>query len=133
MFYNNQAQLSTQQLSQVPSYPHSASAYSTSFVLQPHNFASTSVQPPPNAVTLEDLKEKLIFKRKDPLPPWNLRKYGGCPLKWFEWIGQFRSAVDSQNLSDDVKLHYLKSLVKDKAATAIAEFPIVVRCTKMLS
>ena len=33
-----------------------------------------------------------------------------------------RSAVDSQNLSDDVKLHYLKSLVKDKAETAIAEF-----------
>ena len=28
----------------------------------------------------------------------------------------------SQNLSDDVKLHYLKSLVKDKAETAIAEF-----------
>ena len=114
--------MSTQQLSQVTSYPHSALAYPTSFVPQPHNFASTSVQPPPNAVTLEDLKEILTFNRKDRLPPWNLRKYGGCPLQWFEWIGQFRSAVDSQNLSDDVKLHYLKSLVKDKAETAIAEF-----------
>ena len=122
VFYNNQAQVSTQQLSQVPSYPHSALAYPTSFVPQPHNFASTSVQPPPNAVTLEDLKEILTFNRKDPLPPWNLRKYGGCPLQWFEWIGQFRSVVDSQNLSDDVKLHYLKSLVKDKAETTIAEF-----------
>ena len=122
VFYNNQAQVSTQQLSQVPSYPHSDLAYPTSFVPQPHNFASTSVQTPPNAVTLEDLREILTFNRKDPLPPWNLRKYGGCPLQWFEWIGQFRSAVDSQNLSDDVKLHYLKSLVKDKAETAIAEF-----------
>ena len=37
-------------------------------------------------------------------------------------LGQFRSAVDSQHLSDDVKLHYLKSLVKDKAETAVAEF-----------
>ena len=122
VFYNNQAQVSTQQLSQVPSYPHSALAYPTSFIPQPHNFASTSVQPPPNVVTLEDLKEVLTFNRKDPLPPWNLRKYYGCPLQWFEWIGQFRSAVDSENLSDDVKLHYLKSLVKDKAETAMAEF-----------
>ena len=122
VFYNNQAQVSTQQLSQVPSYPHSALAYPTSFVPQPHNFASTSVQLPPNAVSLEDLKEILTFNRKDPLPPWNLSKYGGCPHQWFEWIGQFRSAVDYQNLSDDVKLHYLNSLVKDKAETAIAEF-----------
>ena len=69
VFYNNQVQTSTQQLSQVPSYPHSALAYPTSYVPQPHNFASTSVQPPPNAVTLEDLKEILPFNRKDPLPP----------------------------------------------------------------
>ena len=75
VFYNNQ--VSTQLMSQVPSYPHSALAYPTSFVPQPHNFASTSVQPPSNAVTLEDLKEILTFNRKDPLPPWNLRKYGG--------------------------------------------------------
>ena len=114
--------MSTQQLYQVPSYPHNALAYPTSFVPQPHNFALTSVQPPLNAVTLEDLKEILTFNRKDSLPPWTLRKYGGCPLQWFEWIGQFRGVVDSQKLSDDVKLHYLKSLVKDKAETAIAEF-----------
>ena len=81
VFYNNQAQVSTQQFSQVPSYPHSALAYPTAFVPQPHNFASTSVQPPPNAVTLENLKEILTFNRKDPLPPWNLRKWGGCPLQ----------------------------------------------------
>ena len=112
VFYNNQAQVSTQQLSEVPSYPHSALAYPTSFVPQPHNFASTSVQPPPNAVTLEDLKEIQTFNRKDPLPPWNLRKYGGCPLQWFEWIGQFRSAVDSQNLSDDVKMFAANSQAK---------------------
>ena len=29
--------------------------------------------------------------------------------------------MDSQHLSDDVELHYLKSLVKDKAETAVAE------------
>ena len=43
-------------------------------------------------------------------------------MQWHEWIGQFRSAIDSAPLSNDVKLTYLKTLVTGKAKTAIAEF-----------
>ena len=39
-----------------------------------------------------------------------------------EWCGQFKSAIDYQSLTDDVKLTYLKTLVTGKAKTAIAEF-----------
>ena len=48
--------------------------------------------------------------------------YNGDPLQWHEWNGQFRSAIDSAPLSNDVKLTYLKMLVTGKAKTAIAEF-----------
>ena len=44
------------------------------------------------------------------------------PLQWHEWFGQFKSALDSQSLTDDVKLTYLKTLVTGKAKTGIAEF-----------
>ena len=45
------------------------------------------------------------------------------PLERREWIGQFRSAVDSQStLSDEVKLTYLKTLVTGKPKLAIADF-----------
>ena len=50
-------------------------------------------------------------------------QYNGDPLQWHKWYGQFKSAIDSQSLTDDVKLTYLKSLVSGKAKkTAIAEF-----------
>ena len=39
-----------------------------------------------------------------------------------EWYGQFKSAIDSQLLTDDVKLTYIKTLVTGKAKIAIAEF-----------
>ena len=49
-------------------------------------------------------------------------KHDGNSLEWYEWIGQFRSAVDSQStLLDDVKLTYLKTLVTGKAKLAIAD------------
>ena len=51
-----------------------------------------------------------------------LSKYNGDPLQWHEWYGQFKSAIDSQSLTDDVKLTYLKTLVTGKAKTAIVEF-----------
>ena len=43
-------------------------------------------------------------------------------MQWHEWIGQFRSAIDSAPLSNDVKLTYLKTLVTGKAKAAIVEF-----------
>ena len=58
----------------------------------------------------------------DPLPEWKLSQYNGDPLQWHEWIGQFKSAVDSQSLTDEVKLTYLKTLVTGKAKTSISEF-----------
>ena len=75
-----------------------------------------------NARLIKALTDALINKRNDPLPEWKLSQYNGDPLQWHEWYGQFQSAIDSQSLSDDVKLTYLKALVTGKAKTAIAEF-----------
>ena len=47
------------------------------------------------------------------------------PLQCPEWFGQFKSAMDAENLSDDVKLTYLKNLVSGKANNAIAEFAYI--------
>ena len=43
-------------------------------------------------------------------------------MQWHERFGQFKSAIDSAPLTDDVKLTYLKTLVTGKAKTTIAEF-----------
>ena len=53
---------------------------------------------------------------------WKLAQYNGDPLHWHECYGQFKNAIDSQPLTDDVKLSYLKTLVTGKAMIAIAEF-----------
>ena len=63
-----------------------------------------------------------MSSKKDHLPEWKLAGYSGDPLQWHEWFGQFKSAIDSAPLTDDVKLTYLKTLVSGKAKTAIAEF-----------
>ena len=68
------------------------------------------------------LSQLLASSRKDHLPEWKLSQYSGDPLQWHEWFGQFKSAIDSAPLSDDVKLTYLKTLVAGKAKVAIAEF-----------
>ena len=87
---------------------------------------TTTVQstvPPvtPTAVTVQDLTQLLTAAKKDHLPEWKLEQYNGDPLRWHEWIGEFKSAIDSAALSNDVKLTYLKTLVTGKAKTAIAE------------
>ena len=46
----------------------------------------------------------------------------GIPNSGTHGIVNFRSAIDSQSLTDDMKLTYLKTLVTRKAKTAIAEF-----------
>ena len=51
-----------------------------------------------------------------------MSQYNGDPIQWHEWFGQFKSAIDSAQLSDEVKLTYLKTLVTRKANVAIAEF-----------
>ena len=82
----------------------------------------TGPPPTPTTVTIHDLAQLLSAAKKDHLPEWKLAQYNGDPLQWHEWIGQFRSALDSAPLSNDVKLTYLKTLVTGKAKTAIAEF-----------
>ena len=83
--------------------------------------------PPPSitvsepALTVKDLVEALRSNRKGPLPEWTLSKYDGDPLLWHEWSGQFKSAIDSADLTDDEKLTYLKTLVVGKAKLAIAD------------
>ena len=44
------------------------------------------------------------------------------PLQWHEWIDLFRTAIDSQRLTDTAKLTYLKTLVSGKAKSVITEF-----------
>ena len=84
-----------------------------------------SAPPPPipeNASLIRELADAITSKKNDPLPEWKLAQYNGDPLQWHEWYGQFKSAIDSQSLTDDVKLTYLKTLVTGKAKIAIAEF-----------
>ena len=58
--------------------------------------------------SVKDLADAITSSHLNPLPKWNLANYNGDPLLWQEWIGQFRSAIDSQNLSDAAELTYLK-------------------------
>ena len=77
---------------------------------------------PDNASLIRELADAITSKKNDPLPEWKLAQYNGDPLQWHEWYGQFKSAIDSQSLTDDVKLTYLKTLVTGKAKIAITEF-----------
>ena len=83
---------------------------------------STTMQPCTTGFTIQDLALLLASTKKDHLPEWKLAQYNGDPIQWYEWFGQFKSAIDSAPLTDDVKLTYLKTLVTGKAKTAIAEF-----------
>ena len=60
-----------------------------------------------NASLIKAFTDALTSKRNDPLPEWKLSQYNGDPLQWHEWYCQFKSAIDSQSLTDDVKLTYL--------------------------
>ena len=73
-----------------------------------------------NANLTRALADPITSQRNDPVTEWKLSQYSGDPLQLHEWYGQFKSAIDSQSLTDDVT--YLKTLVTGKAKTAIAEF-----------
>ena len=79
-------------------------------------------QPTQNSFSIQDLAQLLASSKRDHLPEWKLSQFNGDPLLWHEWYGQFKSAIDSSPLTDDVKLTYLKTLVSGKAKTAIIEF-----------
>ena len=79
-------------------------------------------QPSVKSFTLQDLAQLLTSTKEDHLPQWKLAQFNGDPLQWHEWFGQFKGAIASTSLTDDVKLPYLKTLVTGKAKTAIAQF-----------
>ena len=68
-----------------------------------------------NASLNKAFTDALSSKRNDPLPEWKLSQYNGDPLQWHERYDQFKSAIDTQSLTDYVKLTYLKTLVTDSA------------------
>ena len=83
---------------------------------------STPAPPiPDNASLIRELADAITSKKNDPLPERKLAEFSGDPNR-HEWYGQFKSVIDSQSLTDDVKLTYLKTLVTGKAKIAIAEF-----------
>ena len=75
-----------------------------------------------SADLIKQLAEAITCKKNDPLPEWKLSQYNGDPLQWHGRFEQFKSTIDAQSFTDDVKLTYLKTLVTGKAKTAIAEF-----------
>ena len=83
-----------------------------------------NIVPPTSSAcfTLPEVAQLLASTKKDHLPECKLSQYNGDPVQSHEWFGQFKSAIDSASLSDDVKLTYLKTLVTGKAKVAIAEF-----------
>ena len=46
----------------------------------------------------------------------------GESLQWHERFGEFKTALDSALLTDDVKLTYMKTLVTSQAKAVNAEF-----------
>ena len=84
---------------------------------------STSVAPAHNnSFNVKDLADAITSSQLNPLPKWTLAQYNGDPLLWHEWIGQFKIAIDSQNLSDAAKLTYLKTLLTGRAKKSIEQF-----------
>ena len=52
---------------------------------------------PPNTFTVPDLAQRLTAAKKAYLPEWKLEQYNGNTLQWHQWIGQFKSAFDSDH------------------------------------
>ena len=122
VYYINQTSMATVSApnsTPVPSTFRTIPSTATKFA--PPTFI-TAPQPATNNFTVQDLGLLLASSKIDHLPEWKLAQYSGDPLQWHEWYGQFKSAIDSAPLTDDVKLTYLKTLVSGKAKTTIAEF-----------
>ena len=98
----------------VPDYHGNSSKYPAP---TPGNSPGADVERP---LSTRELVNILMHNRKDHLPEWKLTQFDGNLLNWHEWVGQFRSTVDSAILSDDEKLTYLKTLGVGKAKSAIA-------------
>ena len=102
-----------------PTYPYVGS---TPLSLSGPQVSAPAPSIPDNASLIRELADAITSKRNDPLPEWKLAEFNGDPLKWNEWYDQFKSAIDSQPLTDYFKLAYFKTLVTGKGKIAIAEF-----------
>ena len=101
-----------------PTYPYVGP---TPLSMSGPQVSATAPPIPDNASLIRELADAITSKKNDPLPEWKLAEFNGDPLKWHEWYGQSKSAIDSQSLTEDVKLTYLRTLA-GKAKIAIAEF-----------
>ena len=67
------------------------------------------------------LTDAINCKKNDPLPERKLSQNNVDPLQWNVWFGPF-STINSQSLTDILKLTYLKTLVTGRTKTAVAHF-----------
>ena len=86
---------------------------------------------PENAILIKEFADAITKKRNDPLPKWKLSQYIGDPLQWQDKNFQSKNAIDSQSLTDDTQLTYLKTLVTGKAKRVIDGLPTSAQCTKL--
>ncbi|XP_075250920.1 uncharacterized protein LOC142343117 [Convolutriloba macropyga] len=105
-----------------PMLPYATMPANTTGPFHSYN-PSTSVAPAhDNSFNVKDLADAITSSQLNPLPKWTLAQYNGDTLLWHEWIGQFKIAIDSQNLSDAAKLTYLKTLLTGRAKKSIEQF-----------
>ena len=75
-----------------------------------------------NASLIKALTDALTTRRMTRYPTGSCPNTKGIPYSGTKWYGQFKSAIDSHSLTDDVKSTYLQTPVTGKAKTDIAEF-----------
>ena len=105
VFYVNPP--SVTDIGRVPATPqptYSAPTIVTATPFVPLQTSAPQQATPQTNLTVQDLAQLLASTKKDHLPEWKLAQYSGDPLQWPEWFGQFKSAIDSAQLTDDVKL-----------------------------
>ena len=61
---------------------------------------TASAPAPENGKPIKASEDAITSKKKDPLDERKLSQYSGDSLQWHEWSGQFKSAIDSQSLTD---------------------------------
>ena len=75
------------------------------------------------SLPVKDSVKLLMASRKGHVPEWKVSQVKGDPFQWHELFGQFKSAIDSANLMDNVKRTFSEALVSRRAKSTTAEFP----------
>ena len=74
-----------------PTYPYVGS---TPLSLSGPQVSAPAPPIPDNASLIRELADAITSKRNDSLPEWKLAEFNGDQLKWHEWYGQFKSAIN---------------------------------------